>query len=91
MISLVEVATGWFNMVNSTPDIKELAKRRLAICDICPSKIQLSTAGQLLITTLNSEASTYLCEECGCPLAAKVCNKHSKCPLNKWNNLENFY
>lgn len=87
-LPLKEIAKGWVNFVIQPDDLKALAAERLEICDACPHKKQLNSVGQAIITTINSQASTYLCDICGCPLAAKSINSGSPCPLGKWPMLD---
>jgi len=63
-------------------------ENRLSICDKCPSKLQMSPAGQLLTKVVNQESSTYYCGECGCPLAGLTAHKNNYCKLKKWLKVE---
>jgi len=56
------------NLSLSTPEVKEMAKTRLSICQSCPE----------LTPKLNR------CKQCGCLMSAKVFFKSSSCPLKKW-------
>lgn len=87
-MKLTEIARGWANFVIQPDDLKALAAKRLETCDTCPHKRQMNSAGAFLITTINSQASTFICEKCGCPLAAKSINSGSTCPLGKWPMLD---
>jgi len=84
MSSLTEIAKAWYSFIQQTPEIQELAQRRLAICDLCPSKVQIGSTGQLILNAINENSSMYKCGECHCPLAGKTAGEHSRCPLNKW-------
>jgi hypothetical protein len=90
-MDLVNIAQGWFNYATSSN--KELVKERLAICDTCPFKQQLTTLGKLVVTTVNQQGNVFKCEVCGCPLAAKTTNKKEECPKGKWKKVEeeSFY
>jgi len=88
-MNLVNIAKGWANV--ATHQNLELILERLAVCDVCPHKRQLSPAGQLLITVFNSEANTFYCALCGCPLAAKTSVATEKCPEGAWNAKETSY
>jgi hypothetical protein len=83
MISLVNIAKGWYNVINGVNP--ELALKRLEICDSCEYKTQMNSAGAVLVTALDQEASTYYCADCGCPLAAKTTVAAEKCGQGKWN------
>jgi hypothetical protein len=93
MISLVDIASGWYNYLNATPYVKKLIGQRLAICDSCPSKQQLTKMGQILVKSVNEEGNLFKCKECGCPLAAKTASLKSSCPLGKWSiaGTESYY
>lgn len=87
-MKLTEIARGWANFLIQPNDVQALAKERLSICDACPFKKQLTSLGAVIISTLNDQASTFLCSKCGCPLAAKSVNPGSECPLGKWPMLD---
>lgn len=87
-MKLVEIAQGWVNFIIQPNDIKQEATKRLAICDGCPRKRQLDNLGNLIITTINSQGNTYVCELCGCPLAAKTMSPNTSCPLGKWKEMD---
>lgn len=85
-MKLVDIAVSWYRVIsgNVTPEQKEMRKRRLAACDVCPHKLQMNAIGELLMNTINKEDSTYYCGLCGCPLAAKVIKEENKCDDNRW-------
>lgn len=60
---------GWFNKLFKKNN--ELYERRIAICNQCDSKLQLTP-------------KESICKECGCVLSAKCRVKDEKCVLNKW-------
>lgn len=86
-MKLIEIAQGWVNYVIQPNDIKAEGAKRLAICDGCPRKRQLDSLGNLIITTINSQGNTFVCELCGCPLAAKTMSPNNECPLKKWGKM----
>jgi hypothetical protein len=51
-------------------ETESLLKKRLAICEECPSK--------------RRKFITDICGECGCILQIKAAIKQFNCPLNKW-------
>lgn len=63
---------------------KETIKKRLAICDTCEYKKQLSQTVISVVTLIHETASIYKCGKCNCPLAGKTANMKSECPLKKW-------
>ena len=85
-MNLKEIAKGWYNFVVASAEHKQMIEERLAICDQCPHKQQISTTGQALIHAINKQGSIYYCGQCGCPLAGKTANPESSCPLSKWVN-----
>ena len=93
MSSLVNIASGWYNYLNTTSYTRKLMRYRLNICDTCPSKVQLNKLGQIVIKAINEEGNLYKCKECGCPLAAKTASLNEKCPLEKWSiaGTESYY
>lgn len=82
-----EIVTAWYNVVKHTPEQKELADKRFAICLECPSKKEI----------FEGKEWSLKCSECGCPLKAKVYTKNTyinqelSCPLNKWKEIEIEY
>jgi len=82
---LINIAEGWFDFIQGTPYTKELMRFRLAICDNCPQKKQMSALGKFLVSTVNNEASLFKCAKCNCLLASKTAAPGSKCPLGKWD------
>lgn len=81
-MKLTEIAKGWANLAMDRN--KELALQRLEKCDGCSHKVQLSPVGAVLVTSVNSESSTYYCDMCGCPLAALTRSADSACKAGKW-------
>lgn len=93
MSKLTNIAEGWYNYLVGAAYTRKLMRSRLAICDDCPSKAQVSKLGQVLAKGLNLEDSTYMCKKCSCPLGAKTAATKETCPLGKWGiaGTENFY
>lgn len=81
---LTNIARGWYHFIKATSAVKTLMEERLAICDECPEKEQLSPASQKLMTAINAQTSLYRCGHCHCPLSAKTSDPKEKCPLKKW-------
>lgn len=69
---LWNIIVGWWNRIFNKNE--QLAKKRIAICDKCHSKVHIDILGDI-------------CNECGCVLAAKARVKDEKCELNKWDKL----
>ena len=83
---LKEIFDGWGNLIKDAlkkldPEIKELAKRRLLICnirDLRSNAICNPLKQGVHVTTGEMKFG------CGCGLAAKTLSPDSKCPLGKW-------
>lgn len=81
---LTDVAKGWYYFMKGSPETKKRMEDRLAICDSCPAKVQLSEAGIVLIQAVNSSSSVFKCQLCSCPLSALTATPKSGCLLNRW-------
>lgn len=91
MSRLLEIAAGWYNMINSTRPLQEMARARLEVCEECPEKVELNGLAAAVISLANSANSVadnskpiYRCGICGCALSAKALSPDSSCPLGKW-------
>lgn len=83
-MKLSNIAEGWANFLNADEYIKNLMQERLEECDKCPSKVQLSKLGRMVMETLNHPESLYRCKDCGCPLGPKTASPGEECPRRKW-------
>jgi len=72
-----EIVDGWKNLVFSNDKMEALAYQRLEDCKGCD---QNSTPGEVKLKSY--------CKSCGCVLAAKARSPESKCPLDRWQSLE---
>jgi len=75
-----EIANGWFNTFFPNEDIEEVAKDRIKIClthDGLEPHCRFYNENGLLGPK---------CNNCGCPLKAKIRSKNSRCPKGKWKN-----
>jgi len=73
MLKLVEIGKAWIAAANPTPEQKEIAEHRLAICDGCEHK------------TFQETMKFWYCSACGCPLNKKVLTPvKDSCPKKKW-------
>ena len=76
MNKFTEILTAWRNRWNPTPEMTELANKRLAICRDCPSRKEIIKGSDFFV----------LCGECGCPLEAKShTDRKGACDLGKWD------
>lgn len=78
---ITEILSGWANFISKCEVVETEAERRATICSVCPHAKQ----GKLLAFIKDSlqEVQGAYCEECGCPLSAKVRSKDI-CPKYKW-------
>ena len=83
-LNFKEIAGAWYNKFLHTDAQKELADKRFEICLSCPSRVD----------GIKGKEWAMRCNECGCPLKAKVYTDNTyldadgSCPLNKWKELE---
>ena len=69
MSVLSEIYDGWKNLTFPSPQVEELAKKRIAICvDNKCGKFRKNKS----------------CALCGCYMPAKVRSTKSKCKIGKW-------
>jgi len=83
-MNLIDIARGWYNFTAGSSYVKVLMEKRLAICDKCPHKKQLSPAGKLLVQAINEDGNLFKCGICHCPLAALTSLPGSKCRDGRW-------
>lgn len=77
-----KILEAWKISANPTDKQSELAKKRLEICDICPSKKEI----------LKGKTWSHICSECGCPINKKIfTNQYNECPLDKWKDVDVQY
>lgn len=80
-MNLETILTGWKNYLSKSEVTEAVAKQRAALCTACPNTRQ----GRLLAFIKDSleEIEGAYCNQCGCPLSAKV-RSNDICPINKW-------
>ena len=79
-LDLKKISKAWFDSYFGTVEQKELAAKRLSICETCPS--------HKVITKKISLAT--ICGECGCPIEKKIFTPtFNDCPLGKWKDVDN--
>lgn len=83
-IDIKEITSAWWDSYFAEDNQKNLAKKRLSICEKCPSLEQkFKKIRKITITT---------CGECGCPISKKVfSNKFNACPLGKWKDVDELH
>jgi hypothetical protein len=84
MSQLKDIAIGWYNFTNATSEIRKVMEKRLAVCDGCPNKVQVSPAGAFIMSFINDENNLFKCGLCGCPLGPLASHPIPQCQANKW-------
>ncbi len=83
-INIREITSAWWDSYFGTDNQKSLAKKRLEVCENCPSLEQKFKKLRKITVTV--------CGECGCPIAKKIFSpKFNACPLGKWKNVDELY
>lgn len=81
-IDLKKISKAWFNSYFGSNEQKELAKKRLEICNVCPN---LRSFEHEYIAGFPS-----LCQLCGCPIKKKIfSSEFNDCPEGKWKDVDN--
>ena len=83
-MDLIRIGQSWGNYIQGSQETKKLMEYRLEKCDSCPHKKQMNALGEFLVTMINSEASTFKCGLCGCPLAGLTAHPGNSCKDNRW-------
>lgn len=74
-----EIVTSWFNSFNGTDKQKELALKRLEVCNGCD---------EMKTNSIN----IIICGNCGCPINKKIFSPvYNSCPLKKWEVSDKKY
>ena len=99
MSSIINIFTGWRNLVNYdslTPEIKAMADKRGAICIKCPHLIKSTRFKQvesiidgISRTVKVPEIMGMKCEICGCGFRAKILTPAEQCPFRDGKDLPN--
>lgn len=84
MSNLLTIAQGWYNYINSTPKIKRLMDRRLAVCNGCEEIRETSPAVRSATKLLTNTTVMHYCNKCKCPLGPKLSSPNESCPLKYW-------
>ena len=73
-----KIIKAWITAANPTPTQRELAEKRMDICNSCDKK--------------GTKAKIIVCTQCGCPLSKKIFTmENDSCPLHKWLEVEKDY
>lgn len=89
-MTLPQIAASWAMLQRATSDVQSLVLRRIAICDACPRKKQLTSAG-IESKGENLADSVYYCGSCGCSLWSKLHDDENVCPEGYWQAEVSLY
>ena len=85
MANLSLIASGWASYLIGSADTRERMAKRLAVCDQCPNKEQVSPLTGLVLNLIgNNEKNLFRCGLCKCPLAGLTAAADSKCKIGNW-------
>lgn len=79
MVQIFKIAKAWNSVFKGIKTEEHV--RRAEVCGGCPSK-RYSKFLSYIEDDLK-EVEGFVCNECGCPLVAKI-RSNDKCPLGKW-------
>lgn len=82
-MDIFEIVNAWVTSMNPTDDVKNLAYKRLDICNSCEYNVEIFKHKQW----------SRVCSDCGCPLSKKIFSNKTKdaCGLNKWEKVDNDF
>ncbi len=75
MLKLLEISKAWIIAANPTAEQKEIAEKRIAICNTCE------------FSRHNKALDFHYCGKCNCPLSKKIFTAGpgvEACPEKKW-------
>jgi len=79
-IDILKIASAFATKMSPTESQKELAEKRLSICDRCEFR-----KGEIT-------SPITRCKQCGCLLHGKIFSQvYSECPENKWGEVDKPY
>ena len=79
MIDVRDILNSWITSFKPSDSQKTLAQARFSVCNACPSKKSVK----------RPLGFTLFCNECGCPIKAKVFSEAiNPCPLKKWEDID---
>jgi hypothetical protein len=85
MLSLTQIALGWYHYKKGSVQARERMLKRLKICDGCPNKRQVNPVEKVIVKiTGNDPRNLFKCGLCGCLLAALASLPHPACHEKKW-------
>jgi hypothetical protein len=81
---LSNIIAGWTNLIIDNPVVEEVAMKRANICAGCPSAEIMGGVSTIIVDNKTTQVRGMKCNECGCPLSAKVRAMNDYCPLGLW-------
>lgn len=79
---LRSIVKGWSGYIFESEEIEAMAKLRAVECAKCPNAVK-GLHDKILDDRID-KVEGMVCNECKCPLSAKLRSEDEKCPLNKW-------
>lgn len=79
MLKLVEIAKAWIIAAKPSEEQKEIAEKRIAICNDCE------------FSRYNKALDFHYCGACGCPLNKKIFSpapNEEACEEGKWKSIK---
>ena len=83
-IKLRNIMEGWANLAFPNAKVEALARKRAAICAQCPAAMLSTTTYDIVVDNRTKSIRGMSCQDCGCPLSAKVRAVNDSCPRQKW-------
>ena len=81
---LSNIIDGWTNLMIPNQVSENLAMVRAKICSECPHAIMDTAVHTIVVDNKTKNIRGLRCDECGCPLSAKIRSSADRCPLGKW-------
>jgi hypothetical protein len=78
------IVDGWKNLVLYNEVVEQVAIKRAEICSKCPSAKFSNGVHTIVVDNQTKHIRGLYCDECNCPLSAKVRSSNDYCPLRKW-------
>jgi len=83
-LKLLNIVDGWANLAAVDPKVEILAHKRASICAQCPAAVASGALYTVVVDNRTKQIRGMSCQDCGCPLSAKVRSVNDSCPRGKW-------
>lgn len=83
-MNLLAITEGWYQYVTGDKAVKDRMKKRLAICETCPEREEVSPTGALLEKIVGERNNLHRCGLCKCNLGPLASLHNPQCKLKKW-------